>query len=235
MFVLIGGNILIFQSEYFTSNKLNLYETLNFLEHIHTKKDSNSSPLIKISDNIYLLDNIYINSETKEIHIPGIVNLQRGMIELAACADGGKLHESIFLLNIVPYYLHVALLLIGLDYKGGVEYQGDSTTPQGDSLEIYVMWKYNGLDTVVRLEDCIWDIKNNQTMQHTCWIFSGSKIINGKYMADVERSIITTYHDPYTIIDNPLSTGSDDEVYRINDKLVPSKGTAVKLILKKYK
>ncbi len=47
------------------------------------------------------------------------------------------------------------------------------------------------INTTVRIEDCIWDISNNKPMQHTYWVFSGSKIINGTYMADVERS---NYH-----------------------------------------
>lgn len=65
-------------------------------------------------------------------------------------------------MDVVPYYLHVALLLIGLDFEGVVEYQGDTTIPRGDFLDIYVNWEYNNINTTVRIEDCIWDNKPMQ-------------------------------------------------------------------------
>jgi hypothetical protein len=69
-------------------------------------------------------------------------------------------------------------------------------------------------------------------MVHTHWIFSGSRVINGTYMADMEGSIITTYHDPFTILDNPLPGGGNDELYVVNHDLVPPKGTQIELIIK---
>jgi hypothetical protein len=51
-------------------------------------------------------------------------------------------------------------------------------------------------------------------------------------MADMEGSIITTFHDPYTIIDNPLPGGGNDELYVVNETLVPPKETEIQLIIK---
>ncbi len=195
--------------------------------------DTLGSQIKKIGDGIYQLGSLVINSQKQEIILPGSVNMQRGMIELLACAPGGKQHESILVLDVVPYHLHVALVLLGLNFAGGLEYQGDPHTPKGDSVEVWVKWKSGEMDTSVRAEDLVWDIRRNKPMEHTSWIFSGSKILDGKYMADVEKSLITTYHDPFTILDNALPTGSDDELYKVNERLVPKKGTPVEVTIRK--
>ncbi len=190
-----------------------------------------ANPIIKLDENRYQIGSLILDSKLRHITLKGKVNMQKGMIELLACAPGGKIHESVLVLDVVPYHLQVALLLLGLKYVGGVEYQGDPATPKGDSVTISVSWSSQGKDTTVRAEDLVWNIPKSTTMAHTPWIFVGSKTINGMYMADQEKSLITTYHDPFTIFDNPLSDGSNDELYQVNDRLVPPKGTPVTVII----
>ncbi len=187
----------------------------------------------KLADGVYRVGTVTLNREKREIYIDGEVNMQSGMIELLACAWGGKQHESVLVLDVVPHHLQVALLLLGLEPGGHkLEYQGDPRTPEGDSLEVWVEWEQNGTVKRVRGEDLVYNIPQKRSMKHTPWVFAGSVIYDGRFMADEDRSIITTFHDPLTIIDNPLSTGGDDTIYRVNEKMVPKVGTPVKLILK---
>lgn len=197
----------------------------------HSVADSTQPPISKIGDNLYQLGSITLDSKKRELIIPGQVNMQKGIIELLACAPGGKVHESVLVLDVVPYHLQVALLLLGLKYVGGLEYQGDPRTPQGDSVEVWVTWKEEGKEKKVRGEEMVWDVVRNAPMETTPWVFVGSKVNQGTFMADVEKSLITTYHDPLTILDNPLTTGGNDEVYKVNEKLVPPKGTPVTVII----
>jgi hypothetical protein len=194
--------------------------------------DTSQNPLKKIGDDLFQLGNIKIDSKNRVLTIPGKINMQKGMIELFACAPGGKAHETVVVLDVVPYHLQVSLILLGLNYVGGLSVQGDTLTPRGDSVDVFVSWIKDGRDTTVRAEDFAWDIPKGKSMEHTPWVFTGSKMSDGKYMADVEKSLITTYHDPFTILDNPLSTGRDDETYKVNDALVPPKGTAVVVTIK---
>ena len=64
-------------------------------------------------------------------------------------------------------------------------------------------------------------------MTRTPWVFSGSCFINGKFVAGIEESYITTFHDPNTIIDNPLPTGADDTLYEANKTILPPENTPV--------
>jgi len=88
---------------------------------------------------------------------------------------------------------------------------------------------------LVRGEDLVLNYVNNKPMQPTHWVFSGSEIVEGTFVASVEQSIVTTYHDPFTIIDNPLPTGADDTVYGANKSILPEIGHKIVLILKRDK
>jgi hypothetical protein len=57
-------------------------------------------------------------------------------------------------------------------------------------------------------------------------------MVNGYFEAQVEGNIVTTYHDPATILDNPSDGGGDDTVYGVNSALVPRVGTPVTLTLR---
>ncbi len=192
----------------------------------------NSNPIEKLDSNRYKIGNAIINSQERTVSLQGKINLQKGMIEVVACAPGGKMHESVLVIDVVPYHLQVALLLLGLKYVGGLEYQGDPKQPQGDSVDITVTWSMNGKDTTVHVEDLVWNIEQSKPMERISWVFVGSKTEDGKFMADQEKSIITTYHDPFTIFDNPLQGGSNDDLYKVNENLVPAKGTPVIVTIK---
>jgi hypothetical protein len=68
-------------------------------------------------------------------------------------------------------------------------------------------------------------------MEHTDWVFSGSRARNGVFMAQSTGTLIVTYHDPDAILDNPLPDGADDTVYIVNGQVVPPKGTEIKMTL----
>ncbi|MFH0735414.1 MAG: YdjY domain-containing protein [bacterium] len=192
--------------------------------------DTLSVHLQEISENTYRLATILINTEKREIQIPGKVNINTGLIEVFACAPFGKLHESVLVLDVVPYYLQVSLLLLGLNSTELNEYLENKE--KADLVEIYVEWEKDGKQVRFSAEDLIFNIKDSCSMKHTKWVFIGSKIINGRFMADENRSLITTYNDPFTIIDNPLKDGNNDEVYFANSKIIPPKNTSVNLIIK---
>ena len=69
-------------------------------------------------------------------------------------------------------------------------------------------------------------------MKKTHWVFTGSQIINGRFMAQVEHSIAATYHDPFAVLDHPLATGADDMLHYANSEVLPPKGTPVTFVIK---
>lgn len=188
--------------------------------------------------------------EEKRVEVEARVCVRRGLLELFACAEGGKDHESAVVLYAKPQSLHLALVLLGLRDKremggGGPQQIGDPTAPKGDRVLVFLEWvDKDGKTHRHRAEELIKDQRTEKTMPLVGWTFSGSEFVEevdpdtkkptGRqiYCANRERSVITTFHDPTAILDNPLTTGGDDSIYYSNEEVLPESGTRAKLIVR---
>jgi len=198
----------------------------------------------------------------KRIEVKGHIAVQRRAIELFACTEGGKVHETVVVLDCKPSNLNLALLLLGLDDGGqvrekvkvmrdgkeveqemlvenGPRYFGDPRKPHGDRLLVRVRWTNpeTKKETTVRAEDMVYNVSKQKPMRPVGWTFTGSRWVknprSGKveFAADHTKTVMTTYHDPNTVLENPLNTGGNDELYHANADVVPPRGTAVTLII----
>ena len=180
----------------------------------------------------YQLGNVSIDQKNKRISLRGHVNQVEGPIELIACATGGRTHESVLVLDVEPIHVQTALLLIGLRPGQNIQKEGDERVPEGSGVIVDVSWELRGQTQTFRAEDLAFNVTNKKTMPRTNWIFTGSQMVNGRFMAQEEKSIITTYRFPYTIIDNPLPSGTNDELYTANTLLLPPLGTPVEVVIR---
>ncbi len=187
----------------------------------------------KIEEGIFKVGNITVNKKEGSALIMGEVNMQQGLVEYLACGLAGKLHESVLTLYSEPFHIQIALLLLGLEPgMNPLPRQGDTGTPQGDPIDILVTWITEDKKAMtLRAEELLFNLKTGQSMEKTHWIFTGSQIVNGKFMAQMEHSIAASYHDPYAIIDHPLNTGSDDTLYHANKRVLPAKGTPIQFFI----
>ncbi len=191
--------------------------------------DHISSEIIKLSDDIYQIGNVKIYKNKRYISIPGTINMSDGLIEYLACGLRGKLHESVLALDVEPYHIHVALLLLGLvPGDRPISFQGAPEPPCGDPVKIKISWK--GADNKIleyAPEDLIINIDDKKTMEKSDWVFSGSRFLDGKYMAQILGSIVAVFHDPDAIIDHRSIAGADDTHFFANKEILPPFGTPV--------
>ena len=198
------------------------------------KQIRGKSDVKQIGPNEYKIGGVILNKNRKEMYLPGSINMQSGLVEYLAChAEVGKLHESVLKVEAKPSDLQVGLLLLGCKAHNNVKFQGDPTIPEGDLLEIWVEWELQDKTKKrVRAEELVYDQEKKKPMDKTYWIFTGSQIIDGQFMADIEGSIIATFRDPAALINNPLPSGADDTIYVSNEKILPPQGTNVLLTVK---
>ncbi len=195
-------------------------------------------PIIeKIKDGIFRIGNILVSKHEHSASVIGSVNMTEGFVEYLACSPNGKVHESIFIVDADPYHLQIALLLLGFEPGNKpIQAQGAPGKLDGDPLKILISWVGQDKKTnTCEAEKFVLNQNTNKSLDIPHWIFTGSQIINGKFMGHVEQSIVAVYHDPYAIIDHPLESGTDDNLHSVNSKLVPPKGTPVTFILKSLK
>lgn len=177
-----------------------------------------------------------------ELEIDGWVNMREGLVEVFACAPEGKTHEAVVVLDCVPSGLHAGLLALGLREGTPVEFGTDGTyrPPTGDGVEVLVRWfdPAQGLQ-IARAEDWVWNQVEERAMEHGDWIFAGSflqEISNdpsqATYAANYVKSLVTTYHDASSILENPFPAGADDTLYYANDHAVPAVGTPLTVVFR---
>jgi hypothetical protein len=178
----------------------------------------------------------------KRLEVSGWVNLQKGLVEVFACAPDGKTHESVVVLDCVPSALHAGLLLLGLKPGTPVEVGTEASykMPTGDPVLVEVRWKAaDGQERTARAEDWVWNERDQKPMPQASWLFTGSFLQpltdnpeESTYAANYIKSLVTTYHDASTILENPLADGRDDTVYYANERAVPPVRTPVTVVFR---
>ena len=68
-------------------------------------------------------------------------------------------------------------------------------------------------------------------MAEATWVFLGSRVVDGTFGADVDGTLITTFHDPLAILELALPTVNDDVYYFVAKDQCPPVGTAVELVI----
>lgn len=193
-------------------------------------------PIEEVSAGVFRLGDIQINKEDRSITFPAQVNMDKGLLEYLLVHSSGKTHESLFRTNVQPYNLQIALLLLGL--KGTdhpLPYQGAPEKPKGDPIGITVAFdKKENQTTTVRPEE--WIVKTEANKQKDVgtlnWLFTGSIVIEGDFLAQREGSIIAIFHDPVAIIDNASTGGESDKIWFVKESVVPPAGTPVTITIK---
>lgn len=188
-------------------------------------------PIKEIAPGVFEIGGIRISKKENRVDFPAQVNMASGLIEYLLVGAGGKLHESLLKTAIEPFHLQVALLLLGLEVTATpLREQGDPGTPQGDAVQIWITVKNGEATKKLRIEE--WVILKDRSgattpMTPGDFIFTGSVVHNGAFMAQVEKSIVAIYHDPVAIIDNPAPQGGNDELWHVNPQAVSPAGTDV--------
>jgi len=164
--------------------------------------------------------------------VTGFVNLVEGPIELMACGPGGKVHESLLVLELNPVDLQAALLLIGLRSGPPMKDLGVGP-PLGDRVLIWAEWQQDGQRQVRPLADLAYQWQRKAPLKTDGWVFTGSTFEDGKFKALAEESLITSYWDPWSILNVQAAVGADDEALSVNTNAVPPLHTPIRLLIER--
>lgn len=176
------------------------------------------------------LGEVLLHRRTREISFPAAVNLSKGILEVLIATPGGRLHESLLCSPARP--LHLQTLLYLLDLHNGPRLP-DAEGRQGAILDIDLEWR-DADDKPVRepVEQWVLDQRTHEPMQRHGWVFVGSAIADGVFLADAEGNLVITYSPAATVLDIPDVAGNDDTMFIINEsKARPREGTALRVIL----
>ena len=196
-------------------------------------------PVEKVSSGALRIGDVQIDEETRSITFPACVNMDKGLLEYLLVHSSGKTHESLLRTTVKPYDLQLAFLLLG--FKGTdhpISYQGAPEKPKGEPVEITITYD-NKADQTTTLRPEQWIVKaegnSRKDIGTVDWVFTGSMIMEGDFMAQREGSIIAIFHDPAAVVDNTSTGGESDKIWFPKEGEVPPVGTSVALTIKALK
>jgi len=188
------------------------------------------------------LGGMIVDRKRKEVIVPALINLNRGILEYYAVVEGGKLHESVLKLLIKPSDLHLALILAGFEPS---EYgPQDPKTYQrplkkrGSLVRLYVKWTPAELKREQWLPASVWlfDRALDNAPEPLTYVFQGSVMSQGKYMADLDMSVIGLIPDETTVLalieDKGNPYRGDRQGYEAHTSAMPKVGAELSLVIR---
>ncbi|MBN1864973.1 MAG: hypothetical protein JW808_08740 [Victivallales bacterium] len=183
------------------------------------------------------IGDVTVLRRTRELTMPGYVNINQGELEVLISSPMGRTHESLLVSDIDPYHLQMALFLIGarngtrmppLLPQGGDD-DSKATLSQGSLIDIWV--ELDGVDRFP-IEKWLRNRKTNREVERKGWVFVGSSFSPGKVcLATREGNIVNTWSFGNTILDNPSPTGNTDDYFESYSERMPEFKTPVKIYM----
>jgi hypothetical protein len=195
----------------------------------------------RVSPGIFRFGDIRIDKEAKAVIFPASVNMDKGLLEYLIVRSSGKVHESLLRTNVDPYHLQLALLLLGFEGTDQpISAQGAPEKPKGERIEIIIEYDKkegagsSGRINKIKAEEWVarktnGDLKSPGSLD---WVYTGSLVVQGQFLAQSSGSIAAIYRDPGALIDNASVGGESDEIWFVKEGAVPPVGTPVTVIIK---
>lgn len=188
----------------------------------------------KVGEHLYRLGEIEFDAKTREIRIPVTVNQREGgPIEYLLVHENGKVHESILVTEVSPLHLQIVMKL--LRYKAGngdvfnrflapevLEKEGGKEEDRGETVSF--LFEPEG-GKVLPVNELVIDGERADAMTPGGWIYTGSAVEEGAYLAEAEGSVIAIYLDHLAMF-NMTREGADlDERWGARHTVIPEIGT----------
>ncbi len=186
-------------------------------------------PLQQIAPGVFQLGAVRLNKEERTIQFPATINMTNGLVEYLVVNGTGKLHESVLKTETEPSQIHIAMLFIGAKEAGP---NATGTNIVGDKFTIEVSWKIGAAEKRFRAEALIFNSKSKSPMTKEGWIYNGSKVIDGTFIAQRDGSIVSIISDPLALANCRELERDNDEIWFVNTNAIPPLHTTVEVTFK---
>ncbi|WP_009961668.1 YdjY domain-containing protein [Verrucomicrobium spinosum] len=200
----------------------------------------------KVADNEYDLGGIKINSKTRQISVPCVLNMTEGLLEYVLVHEHGKTHESLLRTSVSPTELNVALLLAHYEpnIKEAAQFLPEPTPMTqklmaepmskagANQITLSVQWKdKDGKEQTAPVTRWIHekDAKVARDSQH--WTYTGSMISQTGFAAQFDGSMVAIYFDLISLVNFPVKENANDDLWKVETAKVPPVDTPVTLVI----
>ncbi|MBT3380979.1 MAG: hypothetical protein HN742_42600 [Lentisphaerae bacterium] len=184
----------------------------------------------RLPDGDIRLGGVTVHRQKREISFPAKVNLMSGKLDLMISTGEGRLYESLLRTDVRP--LHLQTLMYLLRIRNGPRFKQEDGR-QGDLVDIELAYtNAEGETTREPIEQWMCDERTGKPMTRYGWVFVGSDIRDGMFLAEVEGNVVVTYSCGATVLDIPDEGGNKAWTFYVNpEKTEPGKDADVRVIL----
>lgn len=182
------------------------------------------------------LPHVTFDATRKQVRLDAEALAVDAPLEFFMVKAGTAEHEAVLRTPAQPAHIHAALLAVGL--KPGqpltyIEATEKWIPPQGPPLHVTVEWEKDGRTISYPAYRLIRDIKNKKEPKAFTWIFAGSRVVDGRYVADDTGYVMTVVNFDFAMIDIPELASNNNEFleWERNADLMPPKGTKVTVVI----
>jgi hypothetical protein len=209
---------------------------LGFCGALPAETTTNAPKITQISPGVFEIGKVRLDKSTRSVTFPAVVNMTEAIVEYVVVTGQGKVHESLLRSDAVPKDIHVAMLLLDAKGSGTNVVPPDPLKPiPGDPVSIEVSWTEKGKTKRVPVEKLIFNTQTKTNLSPGPWIYNGSLVDNGVFMADPEGSIVSLITDPFALVNNPRPGRDNDDLCEVDSKSVPPLDTAVEVRITLHK
>jgi hypothetical protein len=173
---------------------------------------------------------IEIDQKKRQFSFPAVCNQTSGLVEYALVHENGKTHESILRTKVSPNLIHATLLLLKEnprpDFFRYIE-KNSTKLMQMPAIQIFVEWEHNGSFHQALINSMVLNQTDDRELNESAFVFTGSKVVEGTYLAEMDGSIIAIYHDSRATLNSRDIHSNSDDVWIANESKVPPKNLPV--------
>ena len=198
--------------------------------------------LVQLDANRFKLGDVEFDKQTRAIRFPAVFNQREGLLEYVIVHDKGKTHESLLRTSINATHLNLALRLLRYQsspelfplrdegHPTGLFPRVDAKTKAAARVEIRMLWKIDDTEHSAAVNELIVNTKNDKTMPAGPWVYGGSIVHEGRFVAEMTGDIVAILTNEASIFNYPGTSNQQGENYGdwfALTKLVPPIGTPV--------
>ena len=181
---------------------------------------------------------VWVDVKQKKVLLGGRVCLREGLLEMFACPEGTKEHESVVAVNTPARFVHAALVATGAKPGPPVQFQPQYKPAQGTPIEVIVVWKdEEGVERRVRAQEWVKRNSTGKALEYP-WVFAGSGFWTDEaagerfYYAD-GGELICVSNFSTAMLDLPVESSdtNDSLMFCAFTENIPPRGTRICLIL----
>lgn len=205
------------------------------------RESTNSPATLKAAGpGIFDLGKVRLNRAERSVSFPAVLNRASGGMEYFLVTAKGKTHESILRTDVAPTQIHLALLL--LSAKGAEktplagppnEYGG---TPglvlSGDPVTLEIAWRDNDREIRRPAEEVFAEASDSSPPPKRHWVYNGSVVWNGTFLAQESGSVISLIPDPIALINLAGSAPGGTGVWLALADKAPPENVAVQVTIR---